>query len=243
MKSKFLSLSTCFALALSLSAATAAAQNSPSLKQRPSPSVSGSQSEKTDPNALPAGTGLHVVLDQEVSSATAKINDPFTAHLTEAVTVNGTTVLPVGTVVKGRVKDVTNAGRRFHGKNNLTLRPETIMLMDGRQVDIAGIMIDTYDRKALKLDDEGTVTNGAGHYGRMAAIGTGVGTVAGAVIAGPVGAVTGGALGAGLPAARWATKDEPVVLENGTTYWFELSRPVQLNSNQAALNSAKDSAN
>jgi hypothetical protein len=237
MKSKFLILATCFTLALSFS--LAAAQNSPSLKQRPS----SSSSVIANPNALPTGTGLHVVLDQEISSATAKINDPFIAHLTEAVVVNGATVLPAGTVVKGRVKDVTNAGRRFHGKNNLTLRPETITLTDGRQIDIAGIMIDTYDRKALKLDDEGTVTNGAGHYGRMAVIGTGVGTVAGAVVGGPVGAVAGGSIGAALPTARWATKDDPVVLENGTTYWFELTHPVLLSNNQAALNGTKDSAN
>lgn len=237
MKSKFLTLLTCFAFVLSLG--VAAAQDTPSLKQRPS----SSKSETTNLNALPTGTGLHVVLDQEISSATAKINDPFTAHLTEAVVVNGATVLPAGTVVKGRVKDVTNAGRRFHGKNDLTLRPETITLADGRQIDVSVVMIDTYDRKALKLDDEGAVSNGAGHYGRMAAIGTGVGTVAGAVVGGPVGAIAGGSIGAALPTARWATKNDPVVLENGTTYWFELTSPAQLNNNRAALNSTKDSAN
>lgn len=220
-------------IAFVFSCGIAVAQQAPVLQPR----------DAAMPNTIPSGTGLHIVLDEELSSATAKINDPFTAHLQEPLVVNGITIAPSGTVVKGRIKDVTNAGRRFRGVNDLTARPETLLLADGRQIDISGIMTDTYDRKSLKVNSEGAVHNGPGHYGRMAVIGAGVGTVAGAVVGGPVGAIAGGSIGAALPGARWATKDDPVVLPSGSSYWFELTRPAPLTSDRAAINSDKATEN
>jgi hypothetical protein len=203
----------------------AVAQQSPSLQTRPSDAV---------PNNIPSGTGLHITLDEDISSATAKIKDPFKAHLTDPVVVDGKTIAPAGATVTGRVMDVTQSGRRFNGKNTLTLRPESILLQDGRLIDLSATMIDTYDRKALKVDKEGSVSNSAHHYTKMSAIGAGVGTVAGAVVGGPAGAVAGASIGAALPAARWATKDDPVVLGNGTSYWFELTRAGHFTNEQAA---------
>lgn len=233
------SVATCSAIAaLGLATMIGVGQQPPSLQLRP-PAITSPATVST----IPAGTGLHVVLDHEISSATAKIGEPFTGHLLEALGVDGTVIAPAGTVIKGRVMDVTNAGRRFHGRNNILVRPETMMLADGRQIDISGVMIDTYDRNILKVDGEGAVRYAGGHYGRMVAIGTGVGTVAGAVIGGPVGAVAGGSIGAALPTARWATKNDPVVLPSGSSYWFELARPASLGVNRAALSETKDGGN
>jgi hypothetical protein len=213
-----------------LSASLAAQQTTPALQHR-------SQSQAPTFTAqLPTGTGLHLALDQEMSSAYSKIGDKFTAHLVEPVISAGLTLLPKDTVITGRVADVTNSGRRFRGKNTLTLRPESVTLADGTKLDINAIMTDSDEHKALKVDDEGAVSNSAGHYARMAEIGSGVGTVAGAIVGGPVGAVAGASLGAALPTARWATRDQPVELTKGTTFWFELTRPVSLQASAAQPN-------
>ncbi len=228
------------ALAFALGTGSAQ-QTSPTLRQRPSETVNIGNSISM--NELPTGTALHVKLDEELSSETARLKQLFTAHLIDPVVVNGTTLIPAGVTFKGRVSDVTNSGPRFRGKNTLTLRPETIILADGRQIDINGELIDTYDRKFLKVDEEGAISHGAGHYGRMAAIGSGVGGVAGFVVGGPVGAVAGSGIGAAVPAGRWATKNDPVVLDAGTSYWFQITRPARLNSEQAAVQTSKQGGN
>ncbi|MBV9670370.1 MAG: hypothetical protein JOZ43_05380 [Acidobacteriales bacterium] len=201
-----------------------AQQDSPSLQHRNATPAPMATTQLT----IPTGTGLHLSLDEQVSSETAKINDGFSAKLLEPVVVNGNTVLAAGTVVHGRIKDVSNPGRRFHGITSLTLRPDTVILPDGHQVDISAVMTDSFDRKAFKLDSEGSISNSARHYTTMSAVGAGAGGIAGAFIAGPWGIARGAMIGAALPAARWATKNDVVELPAGSDYWFELSRPVNI---------------
>jgi hypothetical protein len=212
-------IATVSLLALMSLGMAVAQQSTPELKHRQPPVTSQNGSV-----SIPSGIDLQLELLDEINSATAKIGDPFTAKLVQDLSANGTCIAQAGSLVKGRVADVTNSGRRFNGKNTLTLRPESIMTADGRQVTISATMIDTYDRKSFKVDSEGSVSNTAGHYGRMSAITAGVGSVGGWMVAGPVGAIAGGGIGAALPAGRWATKNDPVVLPANTKYWFETAR-------------------
>ena len=197
-----------------------AQQTVPDLKRRdtnPAPTLT-----------LPSGTDLHLALDSDISTETAKVGEGFSSHLVDPVVVEGTTVIPAGTVVRGRIKDVSAPGRRFRGKTTLTLRPETIIMGDGTQTDISALMTDTYDRKAFKLDSEGSISNSARHYTKMSMIGGAAGSVGGFFLFGPYGALYGAGIGAALPAARWGTKDDQVTLDKGTAYWFEISRPATL---------------
>lgn len=207
----------------------------PELKTRSAETTMAPSSSYAGSIVLPEGTDVHVTLDESLSSATAHIKEVFTGKLADAVTVNGAVVIPAGAVVRGRIADVTNSGRRFHGKNTLTLRPDTIVMADGKELAISSYMIDTYDPKAFRLDDEGSVSTSARHFTKMTMIGAGVGTVAGAVMGGIPGAMAGAGIGAALPAGRWATKDEPVVLDAGTAYWFELTTPARVVTQQAAV--------
>jgi hypothetical protein len=210
-------IATVSLLALMSLGVAVAQQSTPELKHRQPPPSSTQNGSVSIPNGL----DFQLELLDEIDSATAKIGDPFTAKLIQDLSANGVCIAQAGSLVKGRLADVTNSGRRFHGKNTVTLRPETIMTADGRQVTISAMMIDTYDRKSFKVDSEGGVSNTAGHYGTMSAIGAGVGTVGGWMVAGPVGAVAGSGIGAALPAGRWAMKNDPVVLPANTRYWFE----------------------
>src|SRR4051812_147135 len=60
---------------------------------------------------IPAGTPLKVTLIDPLSTDTNATGDHFLASLSEAVVINGTTLLPKGTKVRGRVVGVQDSGR------------------------------------------------------------------------------------------------------------------------------------
>jgi len=70
---------------------------------------------------VPEGTALAVRLDSAVGSDSSRVDDPIEATLTEAVVVNGTEVLPAGSIVRGEVAAVQSAGK-VKGRASLALR-------------------------------------------------------------------------------------------------------------------------
>ena len=64
---------------------------------------------------VPAGTALMVRLETTLATFSNKAGDPFQARLTQAVVLNGKTLLPAGTMVEGRVTKVAEP-RRISGK-------------------------------------------------------------------------------------------------------------------------------
>src|SRR5437667_108177 len=46
--------------------------------------------------ALPAGTALKVKLDRALTTFSNKVGDPFSGHVSDAVTLDGKTVIPIG---------------------------------------------------------------------------------------------------------------------------------------------------
>jgi hypothetical protein len=65
--------------------------------------------------SLPEGTSVKAKLQNTLSTFSSKPGDPFTARVTEAVTLDGKTVIPVGATVQGRVTKVSEP-RRIAGK-------------------------------------------------------------------------------------------------------------------------------
>src|SRR5437660_10836682 len=60
---------------------------------------------------LPAGTALKVKLENNVTTFSRKAGDPFSARVTEAVTLGGKGVIPIGTTGQGRVTKMTEPRR------------------------------------------------------------------------------------------------------------------------------------
>lgn len=58
---------------------------------------------------LPAGTRIVLKLDAELTSRVSALNDTFLATVTKPVLIRDTIVLPVGTVIEGRVAGVSPA--------------------------------------------------------------------------------------------------------------------------------------
>jgi hypothetical protein len=178
---------------------------------------------------LPAGTPLRVKLENTLSTFGSKTGDPFSGRVTEAVTVDGKTVIPVGTTVQGRVTKVSEP-RRIAGKPTIAIFPETIVLPSGEHYILNAPLIDTNLRNGTDVNTEGQF-KGAGHDGKdltEIGFGTGGGMLIGGLAGGGKGLLIGGTVGATATVAHWLGKKRSAMLPAGTELLMELSRPLSM---------------
>src|SRR5712671_5175288 len=92
--------------------------------------------------SLPTGTALKMKLETTLTTFSNRAGDPFQARVTEAVVVDGKTVIPVGTTVQGRVTKATEP-RRIAGKPTIALFPETLVMPNGDRIMLNATLVDT----------------------------------------------------------------------------------------------------
>jgi len=181
--------------------------------------------------SLPAGTGLRMKLETPLSTHKSKVGDVFTGRLTEAVVVNGQTMVPAGAAVTGRVIKLSEP-RRIAGTPSIALLPDRIVMPNGNEFLITATVVDTARSSHTTVDDEGRI-HGRGRSGRdngeMVA-GAGAGAIIGTLVAGAKGLFIGGGLGFGLIAAHWLSEKHSAQLPAGTEIFLELNRPVTMSS-------------
>jgi len=178
---------------------------------------------------LAAGTAVKVKLDRTLATFTSKSGDPFLGRVTEAVVLNGKTVLPIGATVQGRVTKV-NEHRRIAGKPTLGIFPETVVLPNGERYMFNAALVETSLRDGTDVNEEGQF-KGAGHDGKDLAeigIGTSGGMLIGGLAGGGKGLLIGGTIGATATVAHWLGKHRSAALPAGTELVMELSRPLEL---------------
>jgi hypothetical protein len=179
--------------------------------------------------ALPAGTALKVKLANTLSTFSSKEGDPFSGRVTEAVVLDGKTVIPIGATVQGRVTKV-NEPRRIAGQPTIGIFPETVVLPNGERYVLNAVLVDTSLRAGTDVNTEGQF-KGAGHDGKdltEIGMGTGGGMLVGGLIGGGKGLLIGGTIGATLTVAHWLGKHRSATLPSGTELVMELSRPMAL---------------
>lgn len=179
--------------------------------------------------SLPAGTGMRMKLETPISTERSKVGDVFTARVTEPVTVDGKTMVPVGASVSGRLTKLTQP-RRIAGTPAISLMPDRITMPDGHQYLIAATVVDTARSSHTTVDDEGKI-HGRGRTGRDNAemvAGAGTGAVIGTIAGGAKGLFIGGALGFGATAVHWLTKRHSAELPAGTEIVMEIDRPMTM---------------
>src|SRR5271169_4290033 len=175
---------------------------------------------------VPAGTALMVRLDTTLATFSTRVGDPFQAKVTQAVVVNGNTVIPVGATVEGRVTKVSEP-RRISGKPTIGILPEAVVLPAGERYFLDATLVDTNIR-GTDVNQEGQF-KGQGHDGRdQLEVGGGAagGMIIGGLVGGPVGVLVGGAIGAGGTTTHWLTKHRSAILPAGTELTLELNRPL-----------------
>lgn len=181
--------------------------------------------------SLPAGTALKVKLETNLTTYSSKQGDPFSGRVTEAVQLNGKTVVPVGATVQGRVTRVSEP-RRIAGKPTIGIFPETLIMPNGERFMLNATLVDTNLRNGTDVNSEGQF-KGKGHNGQdLTEIGmaTGGGMLIGGLADGGKGLLIGGAIGATATVAHWLGKKNSATLPAGTEMVMELSRPMEMSA-------------
>lgn len=166
---------------------------------------------------LEAGTKIRVSMDNEINSEVAGVNDTFTTTIAEPVKVRETIVLPVGTVIEGRVVKVERASAG--GKSgSLSVRFETIRFENGEKRQIEAVLVN--ELKAASAQK----TNLLAIIG-----GTALGAILGAVSKAENGALIGAGVGAGAGAGvALARKGKNVRIKTDEKFEIELKKQVLL---------------
>jgi hypothetical protein len=177
---------------------------------------------------VPAGTALMVRLDTTLATFSNHVGDPFQGKVTQPVVVNGSTLIPVGATVEGRITKVSEP-RRIAGKPSLGILPEAVIMPTGERYFLDATLIDT-NIHGTDVNSEGQF-KGFGHDSRdqlEVGGGTAGGMLIGGLVGGPVGVLVGGAIGAGGTTTHWLTKHRSAILPAGTELTLELNRPLTM---------------
>jgi hypothetical protein len=178
---------------------------------------------------VPAGTALMVKLETTLATFSNKAGDPFQARLTQAVVLNGKTIIPAGAMVEGRVTKVAEP-RRIAGKPTIGILPEALILPTGERFFLDATLVDTSLGEGTDVNQEGQF-KGSGHdrHDQLeSGGGTAGGMLIGGLIGGPPGIVIGGVVGAGATGAHWLSKHRSATLPAGTELTLELNRPLAM---------------
>lgn len=142
---------------------------------------------------VPAGTRVAVVLENGVSTGSAKAGDSLYFRSSFPITQNNRIVIPVGSYLRGELIETKRPGR-IKGRGEFRMRLNTLIFPNGYTVDLTAVPRSADSGGKETMDPEGKVT-GPGGKGKDA------GTVAATTVTGAgIGAIAAGAKGAGIGA-------------------------------------------
>jgi len=164
---------------------------------------------------IPAGTPLHVRLDESVSTRANRAGDGFSATLSTPIQIDGRTLVPGGTQFKGHVTAAAASGR-MKGRAVIGLTLDSFAL-GGREFQVRTTSIDRVSDRHKKRN---AILIGGG---------AGLGAAIGAIAGGPKGALIGAGAGAGAGSAGAAlTGKKQVGVASETPLRFTLEAPVNM---------------
>jgi hypothetical protein len=183
---------------------------------------------------LPTGTAVKMRLVEALSSDGNKAGDNFTGRVSEAVMLDGRTIIPVGATIEGTVTRVSSP-RRIKGRPEISLHPESVTFPDGKTLNMSAVIVDS-QMDGTTVNDEGQI-KGSGHTrGDLIEMGAGAGggLTIGALAGGAKGAFIGAAIGSGAAMVHWLSKHHSTELPAGTELVMEISSPMTLSASGGA---------
>ena len=185
-------------------AAPPAAPPAPRAPERPRATASRGE--------IPASTELDVRLSNILNSGTAQVEDRFEATTAADFIIDGQTLVPAGSIMRGVVSSVQSAGR-LKRKAEMTVTFDQLTI-NGRSYPIRGTVTQAIEGEGVKGDLP------------RAGVGAGVGAIIGGILGGFKGAMAGVLIGGGGTIA--ATEGKEVELPQGTVLRVRLETPVPL---------------
>ncbi len=184
---------------------------------------------------VPAGTRVGVVLQNGISTRSAKPGDSVYLQTSFPITVGNRIVIPVGSYLRGELIDSKRPGR-VKGRGEFRMRLNTLILPTGYTVNLNAAPRSADSGGKETMDSEGKVTGGSdkgkdvGTIATTTAEGAGIGAIAtrtgkGAGIGAGIGAV------AGL-AAVLLTRGPEAELPRGSTMDVVLEHELALDGSQ-----------
>jgi hypothetical protein len=188
------------------------------------------------PGEIPNGTLVKVRLREDLSTLTTRPGTKFSADVSEPVMRDGRVIVPVGSLLEGRVTWV-RGGKRIGGPAAIHLDPRTVTLPDGMQYVLRAQAIDTDRWDSMKVDSEGTILR-KGEGKKTAAeisLAAGGGLAAGAMIGGLPGALIGAGVGAGVGTVVSMKQDRQAELHKNLGVVFSLTEPMSVTPASATV--------
>lgn len=168
---------------------------------------------------IPAGTALHVCLQQELSTERDAAGQAFDATTKGDVVIEGAKVIPEGSTVKGQVT-LSKRAPKVGGKAELALEVKQLITPDGKTHRLFAEPLQLEGESATSSDVQKVVGGTVG------------GAIIGGLLGGKKGAVKGAAGGAAVGGV-WAvaTRGNDIVLAPNQEMEFHLAREISVTAN------------
>jgi len=183
---------------------------------------------------VPSGTRVGVVLQNGISTRSAKAGDSVYLQTSFPITLRNRIVIPVGSYLRGELLEAKRPGR-VKGRGEFRLRLDTLILPNGYTVSLNAAPRSADSGGKETMDPEGKVTGpggkgkDAGTIAETTATGAGIGAIAHGVKGLGIGAGIGAA--AGL-AAVLLTRGPEAELPRGSTLDVVLEHDLSLDGSQ-----------
>ncbi len=181
--------------------------------------ISASAQNDSSIYQLRAGTTIRVQMDNEINSRVASVNDTFTATLAAPVIASQAVLLPVGTVIEGRITKVRRAS--YGGRSgNLEVSFQTLRLANGTKREIEGVLVNE-----LKIESSSATTANV----LTVLGGTALGGIVGAISKAENGALIGAGVGAGAGTGfAFLRKGKDVKIKAAQEFEIKLTKNIVL---------------
>lgn len=180
---------------------------------------------------VPSGTKIPIIMDSAVDSDTSQEGDEFAARTSEDLLIDGSTIVPAGSVIKGRIAQL-NAPKHMGRSGSVALKFDTVTTPDNRQIPLVANLVArggvVHARRGLK-----DVAIDTGTFALPTALGVGIGALAGNANSSKVGVAGGALIGAGIGAAvgvviLCAKKGKKVDVRPGDELKIELAEDLRM---------------
>ena len=162
---------------------------------------------------LPSGTKIRLRMETEINSKVSGVNDTFITMIAQPVVVRDAMVLPVGTIIEGRVTRVERAAVGGQG-GKLEIKLENMRFPNGAKRSIEGRLISPLKAESTQKTSILTVLGG-----------TTVGALFGAASRKENGVLIGAGVGAGIGAgAAYFRKGRDVRIKTDEEFEIELEK-------------------